>query len=568
MDTTSLLWIISLFISIISVGIFLYLSYRHRQKLDRLQRQIQEQSPRLADAFIQRELQHMRLRSRTATNANTEPSPFVQWRSKWLEAELIGLVEHGRLHSNADAIQRAALPLLRLLAQPAASPPAWENKKAIDNLHKARNTIAAQTDAIASFRQHHGDASTFSSALDNVDKNNHTLLETISRLEAELASLQTRFERVNIQLTDSRHQQSIQKPIDIQITSAANPQAAKQSAMREVLGEIEQAYQQSLKEMNRMRTLNTEQRGMILQLEKELLQLRGNAEQYATSTALLDKMKLQLRDYETCTVILEMETETLRERIETLNVSLQKEEEESVAEAIAPAADAMVGPELRIHELSLAFLRDIAGLSGMEQIASRMVVYLREAKLVATFFFKLDAEEAWAASEGVVDAHDRRLLQSVAPELGKPRVDIEEGVLLLYPWCGVLVHARNRTLTTFDNSCASLQMVLTVFNHWLNMLSQRPVSHAPATASLHNRMTSLLTQHTYVIAEHARINHQLRQELDTIFGAVALTPVQRQMANTMLEDFDAQTDIIGKAGKLIHAELKATLADLDGDMLK
>ncbi len=40
MDTTSLLWIISLFISIISVGIFLYLSYRHRQKLDRLQQQM------------------------------------------------------------------------------------------------------------------------------------------------------------------------------------------------------------------------------------------------------------------------------------------------------------------------------------------------------------------------------------------------------------------------------------------------------------------------------------------------------------------------------------------------
>jgi DNA replication protein DnaD len=76
-------------------------------------------------------------------------------------------------------------------------------------------------------------------------------------------------------------------------------------------------------------------------------------------------------------------------------------------------------------------------------------------------------------------------------------------------------------------------------------------------------MTGVLTQHEYVTAEHERINEQLRQELNTVFAATTLTPVQRQMIGSMMEDFDAQIEIIVKAGKLIHTELKSALIELE-----
>jgi hypothetical protein len=569
MDNTALLWIVSLLISMISVAVFLFLSYNHRKKIDRLSQQVREYTPRLVDAFLQREAQAVRHRLRAAVAANTDPAPLEQLRVQWLEAEFTALVEGGKRHSDYAALQRATQPLVRMLTQTAA-PEKWDSKKAVTSLQRAREVIATQSEAISGYRQ--GVAARppvpvqFSAVLDNVDKNNSDLVDTIARLQTELAAMHGRFDNVNAELAESQEKlRRAQQPIDIHVsTSPGELDPAQQQATRELLSEIEQAYKQSVTEMNRMRTLNREQRSLILQLENELLQLRGNTEEYEASSALLEKMKLQLRDYETCTVILEMETDSLRERVETLSTSLSRDEHPPTGIANPPAAAEIknFADKKNQSELPLTLLTDLTKLTAGEDIASRVVIYLRDLHLAATLFIKLGNDETWASSEGVVDAQHKRLLHSIAPTVDKPRVTIDENTLLLFPSLGVMLHSSNRNNANFETLCAAVEKVMIVLNHWLGLSAHEGRPKQKNTA-LHNRMTGVLTQHEYVTAEHERINEQLRQELNTVFAATTLTPVQRQMIGSMMEDFDAQVEIIVKAGKLIHTELKSALIDLE-----
>ena len=571
MDNTALLWIVSLLISMISVAVFLFLSYNHRKKIDRLSRQVRDYTPRLVDAFLQREAQAVRHRLRAAIAANTDPTPLEQLRVQWLEAEFTALVEGGKRHSDYAALQRATQPLVRMLTQTAA-PEKWDSKKAVTSLQKAREVIATQSEAISGYRQVAATRppvpAQFSAVLDNVDKNNSDLVATIARLQTELATMHGRFDSVNAELTESQEKlRRAQQPIDIHVSTTSTDELdpAQQQAARELLSEIEQAYQQSVTEMNRMRTLNREQRSLILQLENELLQLRGNSEQYETSSALLEKMKLQLRDYETCTVILEMETDSLRERVETLSTSLSRDEHSATGIAHPPAAAEIRNSADKKYqsELPMTLLTDLTKLTAGEDIASRVVIYLRDLHLTATLLIKQGNDETWASSEGVVDAQHKRLLQSIAPTVGKPRVIIDENTLLLFPSCGVLLHSSNRNNASFETLCAGVEAVMTVLNHWLGLSAHEPGRPKQKSAALRNRMTGVLTQHEYVTAEHERINEQLRQELNTVFAATTLTPVQRQMIGSMMEDFDAQIEIIVKAGKLIHTELKSAMIELE-----
>lgn len=577
-DSVTLLWLPSLLISIVSLLVFLYLSFRSRRRIDRLEQRVRDDLPLLVEGFLQREVQTTRQRLRALQGPRGEQARSLeQLRLHWLEAELVALVEHGRRRSDFTELQKTVQPLLRLInrpaqkdaAAPAAAPAQWDNQSALGQLQKARDAIASQRQVIGQYQQTATASPGFTSSLHNVEQNNAELLATIERLECELQALQARFEETSSRLRTAENHSTAARPrlpaadgTGVLVVAAAKPAAS--DASRELLAEIEQAYQQSVVEMGRMRDINREQRALILQLETELTTLHKDSGEHHAASELLEKMKLQLRDYENCTVILEMESDSLRERINALNHLI--EDNGSTGGPATPMAMAPALPMERSAEQNsvVPLLVELIGLKTGETIAAQLMEWLRQQKLSAVLFIKGAQEQLWSSSEGPVDNHSRQLLQSIVPLEGQPLVEVDEGLLLIYPICRLLIYA-NPDLGRNGELSKRLQLVAQTADRCLQQLqTEQTLSQlSRVREDAHQRLASLLIQYDYISAEHERVRDKLGQDLEQFLNAAQVSAVQRQVANGMLEDFDAQIELIAKAGKLIHTGLNVTVHNLD-----
>ncbi|MDB6062356.1 MAG: hypothetical protein JWM78_2459 [Verrucomicrobiaceae bacterium] len=574
-DSLNFFLLLSIPSTLVPLLIFLYLSYRNRQRIDQLKQRGDEYESQRAELYLQREAQITRQRVTIAEkNADTLPDSLDHLRLIWLEAELIGLVDQGRHRSNLDALKRGALPLLQLLKRPVKTADTTTSDSAAAQLRKARNALALQMDSIAQIRQavsssSHNESAEHSpaqkkvtSTLGDVEQNTQTLMTTIARLETELHSLQHKFDSTEAKLREACRTDQQHAPHDLLIISTPNKNESKLDATRELLQETTQAYQQSVAEINRMREINRKQRGLIMQLETEISLLRQDSTQYETSFAILGQLKLQLRDYETCTVILETEGDTLRDKITQLTKLIEHEEpEDSANPAPTPVTTRHLATDTAtdLATLVLAILK----MNTAENVIGCVIEWLAQKKLSAVILVRGRREQLWLSSEGSIDSHSKQLLQSISAKPDSPVVELSEGLLFAYPLCHVLIY-QSANLTTYTEE---LLHVFPAIDRWLAMIEaekftqQENMSHA----DIHSELNKLLGQYNYVITEHHRATQKFHGELQEFLTGPGLSDSQREYAAGMLEDFQSQQDIIGKASKLVYSGLKTVIQNIDAD---
>jgi hypothetical protein len=572
-----LVWLPSLLISIISLLIFIYLSFRNRQKIDDLKQQAHDLAQQRIEHFLQRETQATRQRIKLAgTSADTQSHAIDKLRLIWLEGELTALTDQGKRRSNYDLLLHAVQPIARQLNRPAPTSNTPLKQAAVAQLQKVRGALSSQTDSIAQYRQNIAatnrdsaqaqTAAGFDSALDNVEQNSADLLGTIARLERELAALQQKLSATEQQAQTALTRKAESSSSDILVISTPTQQGDKLGATRELLVATDQAYKQSVVEIGRMREINSQQRQLILQLEKELQLMRKDSAQYDLSSKMLDKLKLQLRDYETCTVILEDEADSLRDKLETLNKAITHDQENQAGatqEFTAPmlAAPTAMPPKNRSDILPL--IAEIIGLQAPQQIAAKLTEWLRDKKLSAVVFMRGEAEQIWASSEGGVDTHSKQLLQSLVPVPEQPRFDVDEGILFAYPICSALIYQSSALHDDESQLILHLQLLLQIVDRWLAALQAKQIeSTAIGTEDLHGQLNGLLAQYKYISTEHGRVGEKFQMELSHFFTSAELSDIQQRVVTTMMEDYSSQLDIIGKASKLIYTRLKSITQDL------
>jgi hypothetical protein len=557
-------WIASLLILVLALGVFLTLSYRHRQQLDALEQQVHDHSQRLTESFLQREIQLTRQRqSAIATDANANPASFERLRLFWLEAEFAALAEQGKRRSNYDTLQRKAQPLLRLLQRPSDKPTAtaakaavkWSSGTALSQLQKARAAINAQSESVALHRKKSApEKPEITKTLNDVNANNTELIATISRLEKELSAMQGKFNAANTQLAQ------LQQNVGNSVAAAENNNAP---VARELIAEIEQSYQQTVTEMNRMREINRGQRQLILELEQQLSKLRTDSVQYGASVELVDKLKLQLRDYETCTAILEMEADSLRERLQVLNET-ERQSEASGAEPQSPLLAYLAPAKVQSSQHdALQLIEQVAAHENIETIGKLLIDWLRSRGVSAVLFIKSAPEPIWISSEIAVDSHSKQLLQSIVPVPAQPLVEVDEGFVLAHPLCRLLLYTTSELNEKNSELAQRAQIVTQIIERWLALLTAQQSNRANTQldSAMRQRLRNLLTQYDYIGEEHSRAREKLGQELETFFNTADISDVQRLVAHSMLEDFDAQIDILRKAGFLIRTSIATIASD-------
>lgn len=554
-------WIASLLILVLALGVFLTLSYRHRQQLDALEQKVQDYSHRLIENFLQREIQLTQQRqSALASEANTNPASLERLRLFWLEAEFAALAEQGKRRSNYDTLQKKAQPLLRLVQHPSEKPEKptvaaakWSSGTALSQLQKARNAINAQSESVALHRKRSApEKPEITQALNDVNANNAELIATISRLEKELSAMQGKFNAANTQLTQ------LQQNVGNSVAAAENKNAP---VARELIAEIEQSYQQTVTEMNRMREINRGQRQLILELEQQLSKLRTDSVQYGASVELVDKLKLQLRDYETCTAILEMEADSLRERLQVLS-EVERQSEASGAEPQGPLLAHLAPAKVQSSQHdALQLLEQVVANTNAEIVGKLLIDWLHSRGVSSVLSIKSAPEPIWISSEIAVDSHSKQLLQSIVPVPAQPLVEVDEGFVLAYPICRLLLYTTSELNEKNSELAQRAQIVTQVIERWLGLLTAQQSNQANTQldSAMRQRLRNLLTQYDYIGEEHSRAREKLGQELETFFNTSNISDVQRQVAHSMLEDFDAQIDILRKAGFLIRTSI-ATIA--------
>lgn len=590
MTDTILDFLPSLLISLLAVAIFLYLARQNRAQIDRLKENLRRSSELSVEHFLERESSEAlrRIQSASAGRANDAPAPpdparrLVHMRRCWLEAELRALVDHGRAGSDYAALRDAAMPLLRLVerteAGGAAATPAWNDKTSQEYLQRTRDAVASQRQFIQEFKARTAKLGTKSAAstggseppkaamsglatsVGHMESNTADLLRTIERLERELAAAQTKYDMVKGRLTALeaiRATRSAASQAASRVATTRTPEQAGQD--RALLDDMESAYLNSINEMKKMSEINRQQRQLILQMEKELALVRKDTHEHQAAAAVLEKMKLQLRDYENCTTILEMESDTLREQIQDLRRAIGNGD---ATAAPAPAAQPAHPQPDRGDWLQL--MSRIAGSATLELAGQQLLGWLDEQNIASVIFIKGAQEAIWLSSEGRVDDHSKQLLKSMVPVAGQPISEVREGVMFIYATCRVLLYGKgdfhergSASQLMLRDTFAAADAILQLFQDRMDL-----AQHHQQRARLQQKIQSLLVQYNYIDSEFTRALAAFRQELEGYLATADLTEVQRQCIDTMLADFDSQLDILSKTGKLVANGLKVSVQDL------
>jgi hypothetical protein len=320
--------------------------------------------------------------------------------------------------------------------------------------------------------------------------------------------------------------------------------------------------------MKKMSDINRQQRQLIFQMEKELSLLRKDTSEYQVSSEMLEKLKLQLRDYENCTTILEMESETLREQIQTLRKTIAKSDPSEQLTAEIAAHE--LPPPVEEEKSALAetgiieLIENISTAENLERAGAQLIAWLGNQTISAVVYIKGKTEQVWASSEGRVDDHSKQLLKSMMPIAGQPISEIREGIMFIYPVCRVMLYGKGDFHEKGSKAQLGLRDVFAATDHLLQLLQDKLElrNFQPLVATLQKKLQSLSVQQNYIDAEHTRTGENFRKELDEYLLTAETTDMQRHCIDTMLKDFDSQLEILSKTGKLIATGLKVAGQDL------
>lgn len=587
----------------LALGVVLLMLLRSsRRQIAQLQAQIKQLTRCQVSSFLEREMINTRDMVKRAPATDKRLQLLAKLRLRWLELEQKALQEEGGSRSDTVELAHSSRPLFALLGKPAENDaPAQAQqvnhqvKHRTDNgveeaLSMARATMLMQKNVISRLREQLAAAAAAASTpsdafrtetLDKVSENTEAQLSSVARLENELKAARASYQQVSDELAQL-HARSNQKSFGagheqglLIVNQGEKAPAIDMTTARGWLNEMDGAHTESLSELRRMRDTNARQRGLILELERELAQMRNGSAESEASHALLENLKQQLREYENCTSILEMETENLRARIETLNRIIEQSERSGKLDFVdnlqREMGDATESKQ-RTTQMgnSLDRLADVANATSIEQAIALLRGIFGNEVGSFTLMVKGQTKQYWFSSEGdSVDSRVRQLLQSVVPSTDSPWIDVKGGVIFASSTLRMFLENADQTATDFDKASRALTPQLHIINalfYLLDTRGQQPsqlLKLDDLKAQVAKKLAAVDVQHHYLSEENARAGASLQNELQQYFAALALTPTQRECIEAMLADFRAEVTLLTKASQAVHRQLRVVMATLE-----
>lgn len=543
-------------VSLVLVGVLLYFLYRKKQQIEQLQQQLHAERTEVHDhvpRFLQQEKEQTK---RAAKQADT--ATLWQLRQQWLDVELQSLVNNGELPSNQQQLLKLIAKFWQQHQQvvsekssPKSSSSSFnlaekrlgelerlliERNRTIIELNKKLNRPAENNEKTQ--EQHYNEQY-------KQDK------QQIEQLKKRLQQAKNQNEQLNQQYNDL-----YEKVPPNTLLENSNDEL---KALRDNISSMEQTYQSALQEIVRLQQGNSEKRKVIMSLEAEF-----NKQQPADpdTEALINNLKLQLRDSELCTAVLESETDSLREKLKSL--SEQSSELSNPDSSEINPEDSNLG-EFGRHLLDT--IKYISAANNETELLNILVNLAKKIELPLTCRLLINGKEIWKHyPEDKTSKETKNLVRSLKTTDDEQWLDTNFGAVMSLPRCQIILPGCKTT-----NSPVDLQRLAKAFSVTNSAVNRIELQHR-----IHQQRNNfvILVEKTQrqlqgLESQHANIHQQTSESLDALKAEVRefiqtldLSETQARFFNEIVDDHETRLRISLQTSDIVDRSLLTVINDL------
>lgn len=306
--------------------------------------------------------------------------------------------------------------------------------------------------------------------------------------------------------------------------------------LRDVLEDLMEKYNGAKHQLEELRLSNSEKRSIILRLASE--QTKMSVDTSEEIGDIIDKLKIELRDSEMCTAVLESETESLREKVHELT-----EEINIIHTAGAEVETPEVKKDNKLDEFGqmlLDSLTSITGLNESEDIATQLIHLAKGINVEIFFLLRNNLTTYWGGTHEHVEEKIQKLLLGIESSGDERWIETTDGAILSLDYCRVIILG-----VSIENPPVDLQRLAKAFST-ANAATKRIELQVKVTQQK-NRLNKIInktkssvsameSQHKQIIDQAKEAVKIFNAEFDQFSQSVEFSQLQSECISDIIND--------------------------------
>ncbi|MCK5895135.1 MAG: hypothetical protein KAG53_12225, partial [Endozoicomonadaceae bacterium] len=481
-------------------------------------------------------------------------------RDHWLELEKNALTDEGRnpskdkllndlLVSFYDQLANFNPEKKRVIINKSIGITEKLHKRANDNLQSLHNNLDLKEKTILALNKEIKKYGLIIGAAEQklLDETANGETEQIETLKRRLASAEDKHLSVKKQIEILMKSPSSK---NIQTKTLNNQPADDHNSEIELLTgfieSLQETYDTAKLEISRLREANKEKRELVLKLESSLTKqpnIKGD------SIDLVQKLKLQIRDSELCSAMLEEQTDSLRETISTLYMQLDDPSDLPKRTHDAESYKDDFGDVL------LSTINNITTNNDEESLANTLYELGVMLNIDTSFVLRNNGNEYWCSTNDNLSPELKNRLLSFKPSDDIKWVDINLGCVLALQKCSILLQDISTSDSPFD--LTRLAKPFHVANSAMKRIELMEVSNNQKTLlnKLIKRTRSAISkmevQHNLTSLQGKEAMEVFQQEMEGFLNTVEISQTQQKCLIDINDELAGRMDLLFQSSGII-----------------
>ncbi len=528
------------------------------------------------EAFLKREIT---LSDPSLEQHEHKDKHLLNMRVKLLSAELDALQQSGKAPSEIQTVTQALTPFSpdkasitqkkRELSDPEQQKNINSKVRSLQSSLIKRNKLVIEL--TEKLNQHQDQTNTTNIDLstgEGLKKNFDNEAVIIEQLREELRRSEQMCQDAQRKLEKLQSTKASQTIVTMEKNSKESTNNADQSEidrLRAILEDLMSKYDGAKNQLEKLRRSNSEKRHIILRLEHEQKKMSSTASEEVS--AIIEKLKTELRDSQMCTAVLESETDNLREKVHELT-----EEIDIIHQAEHEVAEPELKKDSKLGEfgrLLLDALIAITELNEPEDVATQLIKLAKGIDVNISFLLRNNVSTYWGGTDGRVDDKIKKILLSIDSSGDERWVETAGGVILSLDYCRVIVKG-----VKTNNSPVDLQRFAKTFSisnaAIKRMELQQKVSQQRNKLDIiikktKGSLSAMEVRHKTIIQEAEEAVKVFNSEFEQFSQSVDFSQLQSECITDIINDLSGRMEILFATGVSIDKSFIELMELLDVD---
>ncbi len=561
--------IIGISITIISGLLFVFV--RSKRQLYRLKRQLGEiaNSHHIEVAkFLQREIQTTeQLLDKEHSKGGERHNVIegLELRHHVLIAEKQALIKKGESPSDINSVYRTFKQQLFYIKKNHLQ----RIKPTLDQAHlnsdgqikKLKKYIAMQQEAIKRLRAELESKEAQQLADDLFEQNKNQCIENI---ESSLNEAQKIYRDLNEEQCTGKLSPKSSTANVVQrsesFRSKAGSEYSDNERLKDMLARLKSQYGIAIKEVDKLSEANRNKRNIIMKLETQFAKQGTAPSDDLVET--IKKLKLQLRDSEMCTAILEQETDALRHKIDDIQHQGAVESTDQTAQDLVVRGD-------DLSDLLMDGISNLSATVTANDIESTILNTVTAMKIEAVLLTRVEKQERWSAVNHTITSEDKTIIKTASKAVSQSWVQLPQGVMLNLENCCFFIC---NGLLDGDIDLVRVAKLFVVASSAINRVQFQEATEKQSqflktlTGKAKKSIQSLDAQNKYISDEANKITESFITNLNEFVENLTLTELQQELFQDIEHEFKGRLELLLLTGSTMD-ESFVELIELLGSRL-